>query len=84
MHAADDIPTRRAIEEFLDSHTKRWTLESDDPGPDGLPTLTYCIRLKKRIGSEALLEALRGRLGPQLAEYTPSDGTENGGSRPTT
>ncbi len=84
VHAADDIPTRRAIEEFLDHHTKRWTLESDDPGPDGLPTLTYCIRLKKRIDSEALLQALRGRLGPRLAEYTPSEQPRNGGSRPTT
>jgi hypothetical protein len=83
VHAADDIPTRRAIEEFLDGHTKRWSLESDDPGPDGLPALTYCIRLKKRIDSEALLEALRGRLGPRLAEYTPSDEPANGGSRPT-
>jgi hypothetical protein len=82
VHAGDDIPTRRAIEEFLESHTKRWTLESDDPGPDGLPTLTYCIRLKKRIDSEALLEALRGRLGPMLAEYTPRDQATNGGSGP--
>jgi hypothetical protein len=83
VHAADDIPTRRAIEEFLDGHTKRWGLESDDTGPDGLPTLTYRIRLKKRIDSEALLEALRSRLGPRLAEYTPSDQSTNGGSGPT-
>ena len=64
VHAADDISTRRAIEEVLDSHTKRWELGSDDPGPDNLPTLTYCIRLKKRIPADALLEALRERLAP--------------------
>ncbi len=78
VHAADDIPTRRAIEEVLDSHTKRWELETDDPGPDNLPTLTYCIRLKKRIPAEALLELLRQRLGPKLAEYTPQEATGNG------
>jgi len=83
VHAADDIPTRRAIEKFLDGHTKRWTLETDDPGPDGLPTLTYCVRLKKRIGSEALLESLRSQVGPMLAEYAPSERTANG-SGPTT
>jgi Domain of unknown function (DUF4956) len=78
VHAADDIPTRRTIEEVLDQHTKRWTLETDDPGPDNLPTLTYCIRLKKRTPPEALLEALRQRLGPELAEYTPNAPAENG------
>jgi hypothetical protein len=78
VHAADDIPTRRAIEEVLDSHTKRWELETDDPGPDNLPTLTYCIRLKKRIPAEALLEALRERLGPKLAEYSPQEPAGNG------
>ena len=83
VHAADDITTRRAIEGLLDSHTKRWTLESDDPGPDGMPTLTYCIRLRKRIGSEELLEALRGRLGPKLAQHSPPEQPANGGSGPT-
>lgn len=60
---------RRSIEEVLESRTKRWTLESQDTGPDGAPNLTYCVRLKKRTPSEALLEALRVRLGPVLAEY---------------
>jgi hypothetical protein len=78
VHAADDIPTRRLIEEVLESHTKRWELETDDPGPDNLPTLTYSIRLKKRTPSDALLEALRERLGPQLAEYTPHRSAGNG------
>jgi hypothetical protein len=78
VHAADDISTRRAIEEVLDSHTKRWELETDDPGPDNLPTLTYCIRLKKRIPADALLEALRERLGPKLAEYSPQAPGGNG------
>jgi hypothetical protein len=66
----------------LNSHTKRWTLETDDPGPDGLPSLTYAIRLKKRIGVEVLLQALRERLGPRLAEYTPNE-SANSGAGPT-
>jgi hypothetical protein len=78
VHAADDIPTRRDIEEVLDSHTKRWALETDDPGPDNLPTLTYSIRLKKRTPPELLLERLRQRLGPKLAEYTPNEPEGNG------
>jgi hypothetical protein len=68
VHAADDIPTRRAIDEVLQIQAKRWTLESDDPGPDGLPTLTYQVRLKKRFDPPALLEALRKQLGPELAD----------------
>jgi hypothetical protein len=78
VHAAGDISTRRVIEEVLDSHTKRWELETDDPGPDNLPTLTYCIRLKKRIPADALLEALRQRLGPMLGEYAPQAPAGNG------
>ncbi|MBA3554962.1 MAG: DUF4956 domain-containing protein [Gemmatimonadales bacterium] len=82
VHAADDIPTRRVIEEVLDAHTKRWSLETDDPGPDNLPTLTYCVRLKKRTPPEALLEMLRQRLGPELTEYTPTPSAGNGTSQP--
>ncbi len=78
IHAADDIPTRRAIEEVLEARTKRWALETDDPGPDGLPTLTYCVRLKKRTSPEDLLEAIRQRLGPELAEYSPTNSADGG------
>ncbi len=78
VHAADDLPTRRLVEEVLESHTKRWELETDDPGPDNLPTLTYSIRLKKRTSPDALLQALRERLGPELAEYTPGKPAGNG------
>lgn len=71
-----------------------WALETDDPGPDGLPTLTYCIRLKKRTPPEAILEGLRERLGPALTQYaamvsggngaaSPSDPTRPDGSPPT-
>lgn len=74
VHAANDAPTRRAIEEVLNSCTKQWTLESDDPGPDGLPTLTYQVRLKKRCESGTLLQELQQQLGPELAEYTPAAG----------
>ena len=43
---------------MLDECTKRWGLESDDSGVDGLPTLTYQVRLKKRCGPDALLGTL--------------------------
>ncbi len=56
----------------IGAHAKRWTLESDDPGPDALPTLTYQVRLKKRVDLPTLLDALRNRLGPNLAEYAPA------------
>jgi Domain of unknown function (DUF4956) len=72
VHAAEDVDIRRAVEEVLEEYTKRWGLESDDPGVDGLPTLTYQVRLKKRFGPDDLLGALRERLGPKLTEYTPN------------
>ena len=71
VHAADDIPTRREIEEVIDEHAKRWVFESDDRGADGLPTLTYEIRLKQRYQPAHLLGALQHRLGPHLAETAP-------------
>jgi hypothetical protein len=73
VHAAADVETRRAVEAVLEDCTKRWGLESDDPGVDGLPTLTYQVRLKKRCAPDSLLGALRDRLGPQLAEYSPNE-----------
>jgi hypothetical protein len=73
VHAADDVETRRAVEAVLEECTKRWGLESDDPGVDGLPTLTYQVRLKKRYSPDALLAALREELGPKLTEYSPSE-----------
>lgn len=74
VHAADDPQTRREVEDVLEIHAKQWALETDDPGADGLPTLTYEIRLKKRFQPSDLLEALHGRLGPKLAEFTPRNG----------
>jgi hypothetical protein len=68
VHAADDIPTRREVEAVLDTHAKRWVFESDDRGADGLPTLTYEIRLKRRYQPADLLDALQARLGPRLAD----------------
>jgi len=73
VHAADDVATRRAIEEVLGECTKRWTLDSDGRGEDGLPTLTYQVRLKKRCESAELLAKLQARLGPELAQYTPAE-----------
>ena len=71
VHAAVDVETRRTVEAVLEDCTKRWGLEADVPGVDGLPTLTYQVRLKKRCGPDSLLGALRERLGPQLSEYSP-------------
>ena len=73
VHAADDLATRRAVEEVLDECTKRWTLDSDGRGENGLPTLTYQVRLKKRCESAELLAKLQDRLGPELAQYTPAE-----------
>ena len=73
VHAADDLATRRTVEEVLDECTKRWTLDSDDRGENGLPTLTYQVRLKKRCESAELLGKLQDRLGPELAQYTPAE-----------
>ena len=73
VHADDDIATRRAVEEVLDECTKRWNLDSDDRDENGLPTLTYQVRLKKRFDSAELLARLHERLGPELAQYTPAE-----------
>jgi hypothetical protein len=73
VHAADDIPTRREVEEVIDAHAKTWALESDDRGADDLPTLTYEIRLKKKYQPAHLLGALQERLGPRLAETPPTN-----------
>jgi hypothetical protein len=73
VHAADDRASRREVEEVLAVFAKRWALESDDRGADGLPTLTYEVRLRKRGRPSDLLQALRARLGPKLAEYAPMD-----------
>jgi hypothetical protein len=73
VHAADDLAARRAVEAVLDECTKRWTLDSDGRGENGLPTLTYQVRLKKRCESAELLAKLQERLGPELAQYTPAE-----------
>ena len=80
LHITDDPDTRRVIEQVLNERTKRWTLESDSPGEDGLPQLTYQVRLKKRVGSQELLEVLQQEVGPKLADYTPA---QSNGSSPS-
>jgi hypothetical protein len=67
VRAADNVETRRTIKDVVEARAKRWVLESEEPGPDGLPALTYRVRLKKRREWSELLEALQTRLGPQLA-----------------
>jgi Domain of unknown function (DUF4956) len=73
VHAADDGATRREVEDVLGVYAKRWALESDDRGADGLPTLTYEVRLRKRARPADLLQALRARLEQRLAEYSAMD-----------
>ena len=84
VHAADDIQTRRTVEEVVDAHAKEWVFESDDRGADGLPTLTYEIRLKKRCRPGQLLQALQERLGPSLAGPAPINGEPPAGWTPAT
>lgn len=79
VRAANDLDTRRTIEEVLDIRAKRWTLESTESGPDGLPVLTYQMRLKKRQDLNELLEALQARLGPQLARRNSVPATADPG-----
>ena len=67
VRAANDAATRRTIDEVLGTVAKRWTLESDEEGPDGLPALTYQVQLKKRREWNELLEGLQQRLGPELS-----------------
>jgi Domain of unknown function (DUF4956) len=80
LQAADDAPTRRSIEEVLESHTKRWALQGNGTNQDGKSELTYAVRLKKRIPSDAVLEALRQRMGEQVGEYTPMKPAHHGSS----
>lgn len=82
VHAADDIPTRREVEEVIEAHAKSWGFESDDRGADGLPTLTYEILLKKRYQPAHLLGALQERLGPRLAASAPSPGAPHDDEAP--
>ena len=81
VHAADDLATRRTVEEVLDECTKRWTLDSDGRGENGFPTLTYQVRLKKRCESAELLAKLQDRLGPELAQYSSGGVTGTGDER---
>jgi hypothetical protein len=78
LKAADDSPTRRSIEEVLESHTKRWAFHGNGTNEDGESELTYAIRLKKRVPPDALLEALRRRMGDHVGHYTPTTPASHG------
>jgi hypothetical protein len=65
VRAVDDASSRERVEAVLQDFAKRWSLESEDASLDGAPTLTYQVRLKKRVNSEGLLTALHQQLGPQ-------------------
>jgi hypothetical protein len=82
VHAADDIPTRREVERVIEVYAKNWVFESDDRGADGLPTLTYEIRLKKRYQPGLLLQALQQRLGPRLAQAAATEASGSLGQGP--
>jgi hypothetical protein len=73
VRAADDASTRATVEGVLQQFAKRWTFESDDTALDGALTLTYQVRLNKRVDPEELLTALHQQLGPQDSHNrTPS------------
>jgi hypothetical protein len=80
LKAADDIPTRRSIEEVLEANTKRWAFHGNGTDQDGASQLTYAVRLKKRIPPETLLDALRQRLGEPVGAYTPMKTESDHGS----
>jgi hypothetical protein len=65
VRAAGDFSTRGRVESVLQQFAKRWTLESDDTGHDDAPTLTYQVRLNKRVDPQELLTSLHRQLGPQ-------------------
>jgi hypothetical protein len=75
VRTADDASTRVTVEAVLEQFAKRWTLESDDTGLDGAPTLTYQVRLNKRVDPEELLTALHQQLGPQDSYSRISSGS---------
>jgi len=72
VRAVDDALSRATVEAVLQVFAKRWSLESDEAGFDGAPTLTYQVRLKKRVDSEGLLTALHQQLGPREPQHTPT------------
>jgi Domain of unknown function (DUF4956) len=77
VRAADDVSTRANIESVLQQFAKRWTLESDDGALDGAPTLTYQVRLNKRVDPEELLTALHRQLGPEDSRHRAPAGSSS-------
>jgi len=75
VRAVDDASSRATVEAVLQVFAKRWSLESDEASFDGAPTLTYQVRLKKRVDSEGLLTALHRQLGPREPENSPTPGS---------
>ncbi|HEY7634408.1 MAG TPA: DUF4956 domain-containing protein [Gemmatimonadales bacterium] len=67
VRAADDAPTRATVESVLQQFAKRWTLDAENTALDGVPALTYQVRLNKRVDPEELLTALHRQLGPNDA-----------------
>jgi hypothetical protein len=68
VRAVDEASSRAKVEAVLETFAKPWSLDSDDAGFDGAPTLTYQVRLKKRVGSDELLTALHEQLRPPASQ----------------
>jgi len=66
VHAARVEPARKVTEQLLEDEAKRWKLAQIVPGSDGTSTLEYLIRVKSEAVAAALLDALRGRAGPDV------------------
>ncbi len=57
---------RPDVEAVLEAETKRWTFVARDVHGDGTGTLVYDLRLRKRMGPDALAAELRGRAATQV------------------
>jgi hypothetical protein len=76
VRAVDNPSSRATVEAVLQTFAKRWSLESDEAGFDGAPTLTYQVRLKKRVDSDELLTVLHEQLRTPASQNNSPPETE--------
>ena len=73
VHAADPEAARHAVEVSLSQAAKDWKLADTVPGPAGLHTLEFLMRMKKKSTVVELLGELDDRWSSQVsaAEFLP-------------
>jgi hypothetical protein len=54
-----DAGSRKAVEEALEAHAKRWTFKTASVGPRGQQTLRYDVRLRKKLPEDQFLDLMR-------------------------